>query len=164
MALIVLSLLVPGMAFAQSQEIYYENNGISEESLFINNLLKDINQSRAENGLKELVLNEKLMEAAQKKADHMSSEQYFAHYSPKGNVSPWHWFYEANYSPKRAGENLALSPKENSSLIVNAWLNSPSHKKNIMNTYYEETGLAVVKGMYKNREVYYIVQMFGLEK
>jgi len=124
-----------------------------------NKLTKTINDIRTEQGLRLLATSSKLMEAAQSKAEDMARNAYFAHTSPDG-VSPWHWFYEAGYRPRIAGENLALSYSLKSN-IVQAWLDSPSHKKNIMKDAYTETGFGIAEGSYRGHRAYYIVELFG---
>ena len=46
--------------------------------------------------------------------------------------------------------------------LVSAWLNSPGHRANILNTRFTEIGTAVLKGFYEGREVWMAVQEFGL--
>lgn len=117
-----------------------------------------VNQTRQSIGLKPLSENEKLNQAAQMKAQNMVQEQYFNHTSPSG-VTPWFWFKQAGYSYKFAGENLAVGFYE-SEEVYNAWLNSASHKANIVNPNYTEIGTAVLKGFGSNSAII-VVQEFG---
>lgn len=90
-----------------------------------------VNKSRAKEGLSMLKENSQLSEAAKAKADDMIKNDYFAHTSPSGK-DPWYWLKKIGYKYKLAGENLAInydSAKEQHE----AWMKSPSHKKNIMN-------------------------------
>lgn len=103
-----------------------------------------INQTRQSVGLNPLKPNEKLNQAAQLKAENMVQNQYFSHTSPTG-LTPWFWFAKAGYSYKYAGENLAVGFYE-SEEVYRAWLNSPSHKANIINPNYTEVGTAVMSG------------------
>jgi hypothetical protein len=118
-----------------------------------------VNQSRTENNVQTLDENQVLDEAAQKKLDDMIKNNYFAHTSPSG-ITPWHWFDESGYDYKYAGENLALgfSSVENEH---KAWMDSPTHKKNILNPNYKEIGVAVGKGIIDNNLVILAVQEFG---
>ena len=45
--------------------------------------------------------------------------------------------------------------------MVDAWMNSPTHRANIMNPRYEEIGIAVVDGLLNGIETTLVVQMFG---
>jgi hypothetical protein len=123
-----------------------------------NFLQNSVNQTRELAGLKPLVENAKLDQAAQMKAENMVLNNYFAHTSPQG-LSPWHWFSQAGYNYKFAGENLAVG-FFNSSEVYQAWLNSPEHKANIVNTHYTEVGTAVLAG-YGGNNTIVVVQEFA---
>ncbi|MCJ7792908.1 MAG: CAP domain-containing protein, partial [Candidatus Marinimicrobia bacterium] len=117
------------------------------------------NQKRAENGLAPLTINGKLNEAAQRKAGDMFAFNYWAHNSPSGR-NPWSFFHEVNYQYLYAGENLARDFM-NSDSVVEAWLASPTHRDNLLNSRYQEIGLAVVNGTLDGVETTLVVQLFG---
>ena len=118
-----------------------------------------VNQTRQSIGLQPLLENEKLNQAAQLKAENMVQNNYFNHTSPTG-VTPWFWFLRAGYKYKYAGENLAIGFFD-SQEVYNAWLNSPSHKANIVNPNYTEVGTAVVGGFGQSNNAIVVVQEFG---
>lgn len=122
-------------------------------------LLKDTNEKRAEAGLPALVLNNQLSTAAGAKAENMFAEQYWAHTSPSG-LDPWHFITNSGYNYLFAGENLARDFGDSKS-VVDAWMNSPSHKENLLNSRYQDIGFAVVNGKYNGYETTLVVQMFG---
>lgn len=117
------------------------------------------NTERAKSGLPALRLNTTLSQSAAAKASDMFSNQYWAHTSPQGK-EPWDFFRSAGYSYKVAGENLArdfsITPD-----MMSAWMNSPTHRANIMNSRYEEIGIAVVNGTLNGIETTLVVQHFG---
>ena len=117
-----------------------------------------VNQTRQSVGLLPLTESDKLDQAAQLKADNMVQNQYFDHTSPSG-ITPWAWFLKAGYVYKYAGENLAIGFYE-SEEVYDAWLNSPSHKANIVNPNYTEVGTAILKGFGPNNSIV-VVQEFG---
>lgn len=117
------------------------------------------NQKRAENGLGPVTLNSKLSEAAQRKAGDMFAFNYWAHISPSGR-SPWSFFQEVGYRYLYAGENLARDFM-NSESVIEAWMNSPSHRDNVLNPNYKEIGLSVVNGTLNGVETTLVVQLFG---
>lgn len=117
------------------------------------------NGSRFGSNLGALTINSTLEQAAQLKANDMALKSYFAHVSPDG-VEPWHWFKEAGYKYVYAGENLAVNFSDSVD-VNNAWLNSPTHRANILNDKFTEIGIATAKGYYKGRETIFVVQMFG---
>ncbi len=107
-------------------------------SLSINALLAGTNQQRSGNGLSGLAINGQLNQAAQAKANDMSSRNYWSHNTPEGNP-PWVFFDAAGYSYSRAGENLAYGFLTSDETIT-GWMNSPSHRENVLNTGYTEVG------------------------
>jgi hypothetical protein len=97
--------------------------------------------------------------AAKMKAQHMAKNGYFAHFAPDG-TSPWHWFDEAGYVYAHAGENLAIHFTD-SGEVVDAWMNSPKHRENIVNGVYTEIGVGTAKGKFDGYDTVYVVQLFG---
>jgi hypothetical protein len=112
-------------------------------------------------GLSEAPLrrNSTLDEAARMKAEHMAKNEYFAHFAPDG-TSPWYWFDRAGYRYAHAGENLAIHFTD-SSEVVDAWMDSPTHRANIVSGKYTEIGVGTAKGTYEGYETVYVVQLFG---
>ncbi len=117
------------------------------------------NEARAAEGRAPLSRNSFLDEAARLKAEDMALNGYFAHWSPTG-VSPWHWFGAAGYAYAHAGENLAVHFTD-STAVVDAWLDSPTHRANIMSDRYTEIGIGTAKGRYEGFDTVFVVQMFG---
>jgi len=122
-------------------------------------LIQLLNQEREKLGLSPLKENPKLSQAAFLKAQDILSKDYFSHQSPEGK-SPWYWFKLVNYRFQYAGENLAIGFLD-SEEVYYAWKNSPSHRANIFNPHYQETGIAILKGEFQGNETYVIVQLFG---
>jgi uncharacterized protein YkwD len=104
----------------------------------VSGLLSATNAQRASNGLPALTLNSKLNSSAQAKANDMVSKDYWSHNSPNGD-EPWVFFDAAGYNYQKAGENLAYG-FSNSDATVVGWMNSPSHRANILDTSYQEVG------------------------
>jgi len=117
------------------------------------------NTERADLALPKLTRNPLLDEAATLKAQDMANNSYFSHDSPTG-VTPWHWFKEAGYPFVHAGENLAVYFTD-SGEVVDAWMNSPTHRANIVGSQYREIGVGTAKGTYKGFDTVFVVQMFG---
>lgn len=117
------------------------------------------NQDRKDNNVKPLVVNPVLEQAAKLKVKDMVSKDYFAHTSPEG-LTPWHWFSVAGYKFAYAGENLAVGFSESSD-VNQGWLNSPLHKKNIVDAHFTEIGIATMDGKRNGRDTTYVVQLFG---
>lgn len=117
------------------------------------------NGDRAADKLNSLSTNAQLTAAAQAKANDMAAKGYFAHNSP-GGQTPWTWMSNAGYSFVDAGENLAVDFTDSTD-VEHAWMNSPEHRANILNSNFTEVGIATAQGMYQGHMVTFVVQMFG---
>ncbi|OGY17920.1 MAG: hypothetical protein A2784_01840 [Candidatus Chisholmbacteria bacterium RIFCSPHIGHO2_01_FULL_48_12] len=122
-------------------------------------VLDELNTKRIEAGLKPLGLNDRLNQAATMKASDMFTLNYWAHNNPNGK-EPWDFIKAAGYRYRYAGENLARDFGDTDSLI-DAWMASPTHKDNIVNPRYQETGIAVVNGTLQGIETTLVVNLFG---
>lgn len=117
------------------------------------------NQDRAVNALGSLTVDPLLVKAAQLKANDMAAKGYFAHISPDGK-EPWYWFNEAGYSFVYAGENLAVN-FDDSAAVNTAWMNSPTHRANILGSHYTQIGIATAQGLYEGKTATFVVEEFG---
>ena len=122
-------------------------------------LINLTNQERQKNGLQELKLNPVLVNAATKKAADMINKNYWAHTSPEGKT-PWSFFKEVEYQYLYAGENLARDFQDSDS-VIKAWMNSPTHRDNILSSRYRDIGIVVIHDTFQGQETTLVVQMFG---
>jgi hypothetical protein len=111
-------------------------------------LLDMHNQQRKLAGLAPLRLSTALSVSAQKKAQAMLGANCWSHYCPD-NKSPWDFFAEAGYSYLYAGENLAEGYFTNADAMT-AWMNSTTHRENILRPEYEEIGFGIVRGDFQS--------------
>ncbi len=101
-------------------------------------LLDSTNSQRKANNKSALKINAELAAAAQAKANDMTSRDYWSHNTPDGQ-EPWVFVQNAGYHYLKAGENLAYgfnSSKE----TINGWMNSPTHRANMLDGSYSEVG------------------------
>ncbi len=119
------------------------------------------NIQRKNNGLALLSENKELNAAASMKLKDMFEKQYFAHESNEG-LGPDHWVKKAGYEYIVIGENLALGNFANDEKLVEAWMNSPEHRANILNSRFKEMGAAVGKSNFKGENTWIAVQIFSL--
>lgn len=150
----VLFRLLLSLGHAQFPEVLGFATDIRVEQLF-----SAINAKRAEAGLETLVLDQRLSRAAALKAQDMFANNYWAHNSPAGKT-PWEFVTTAGYRYRVAGENLAKNFSVSNG-VVDAWMASPTHRKNIMRDDYKDIGFAVVNGVLGGEETTLVVQMFG---
>jgi len=121
-------------------------------------LLAYTNEARGAEGFDALTLNDKLAKAAELKAEDMFRDQYWAHTAPDG-TKPWAWLGEADYKYERAGENLAKG-FNNAGAVVTAWMDSPTHRENVLGDY-TEVGFAVVDGLLLGKSTTLVVALYG---
>ncbi|MFA6361693.1 MAG: CAP domain-containing protein [Candidatus Shapirobacteria bacterium] len=122
-------------------------------------VLDQTNIERQKNGLEPLQYNSVLSESATQKAQDMFANNYWAHTSPTG-TPPWNFFKNVNYKYSVAGENLARDFYDTDSLIK-AWMNSPTHRDNLLNNKYQEIGIGVVNGILGGVKTTLVVQHFA---
>ena len=118
------------------------------------------NNERAKVGLPALAPNAILTEVAKIRMNDMFAKGYFEHISPTGDSAA----KEANahgYEYLSLGENIALGDFKDDATLMQAWMNSPGHRANILNTRYSQLGVSVGKGMYNGKETWIAVQVFG---
>lgn len=132
--------------------------GIASD-ISVTDIVKYTNEQRGKNGASSLTENPSLSEAAVAKANDMFSTNYWAHISPAGKT-PWEFIRAYGYSYSAAGENLARD-FDRSQQVVEAWMNSPSHRENLLSTKFTEIGVGVVNGTLEGKETTLVVQMFG---
>jgi len=122
-------------------------------------VLDQTNIQRQNNGLPTLKYNSALSASATQKANDMFTHNYWAHTSPTG-TTPWDFFKAVDYRYSIAGENLARDFYDTESLM-SGWMNSPTHKANIINSKYQEIGIGVVNGTLGGIKTTLVVQHFG---
>jgi len=124
-------------------------------------VIQQTNVQRAKYGLPPLKENATLDVTAKKKVEDMFSNQYFAHASPNG-LGVDDLAKNSGYEFIAIGENLAMGNFENDEVLVQAWMDSPGHRENILNNRYQEIGVSVIKGTFEGKTTWLAVQHFGL--
>lgn len=122
-------------------------------------LLLLTNKERQNAGAGSLIFNDRLAQAAIKKAQDMFDYNYWAHNSPTGKT-PWVFIKSSGYQYVYAGENLArgfTTPED----VIKAWMASPDHKSNMLSSNYEDVGFAVKLGKLNGEETVLVVEEFG---
>lgn len=143
----------------------YESEGVKKNyiepaEITVEGIIRYTNAERKKVGLETLVTQKKLSASALKKANDMLDRQYFEHKSPDGKTAV-DLVKEKGYIFQIVGENLALGDFGSDKKLVDAWMNSPTHRENILNSKFTEIGIGIVKGEYKGSIVWLAVQHFG---
>lgn len=101
------------------------------------------NIKRQQEGIAPLKSNWELSRVARKKSKDMHVNNYFSHTSPT-HGSPFDMIKSYGISYKTAGENIAKG-QNSASAVVEAWWDSPGHKKNMLNPAFTEIGVGFNK-------------------
>jgi uncharacterized protein YkwD len=121
-------------------------------------IIVEVNKQRVRFGLSPLKINPQLMTASANKTRHMSEFSYFSHI---GYGKKWSDFIkDSGYDYAEAGENLA-NGFDNVPEMVEAWMNSPSHRENILNPTVDETGVGISMGTLDGIPTIFVAQVFG---
>ena len=124
------------------------------------------NALRRAKGIAALRVNDKLMQAAQVRADEMAASGIYSHTRPDGRKS------NTVTDSKYTGENihsisdlyLEQQQKALSEAVVNLWSNSKAHADNMTSSRYGEIGVGLARGVNQNGlDCWYCVQVFLLD-
>ena len=113
-------------------------------SAFEQEVAKLVNQERAKAGLKALQLDSELSKVARAKSQDMKDKGYFSHQSPTYG-SPFDMMKKFGITYKAAGENIAKGQKTPAE-VMDAWMNSDGHRKNILSADFTHIGVGYVDG------------------
>lgn len=114
----------------------------SSVTAFESEVVRLVNEIRAENGLKPLTQDWQLSRVARYKSQDMRDLGYFSHTSPTYG-SPFNMMKSFGISYRTAGENIAKG-YSTPEAVVNGWMNSPGHRANILNSSYTHIGVGYV--------------------
>ena len=106
-------------------------------STYAEQVLELVNQARANNNLPALALDNKLCAAAEVRAEEVGVR--FSHTRPD-NSSWMTVLRDFDIQYRVCGENIAINFRDARS-VVNAWMNSPGHRANILNPNYNLMGI-----------------------
>ena len=149
-----------------SQEVLPSDNPVgnlsSRQVLNVEAIITLTNNARALNGLPPLRANLLLNTIAESRAKDMLEKQYFAHVSPTGQQAS-DIAQSVGYQYKIIAENIGSGVFYTNKKIVDGWMQSPGHRRNILSPEVEEIGAAALKGRMNGMETYISVQIFGLQ-
>ncbi|MBI4142599.1 CAP domain-containing protein [Candidatus Uhrbacteria bacterium] len=125
-----------------------------------NVLIDATNAARKTRELRPLDANPLLTAAAQARAEELIRNAYFAHERPDG-TSFATAVTASGYPFARVAENLAMDFLHESPM-VNAWLESPTHRGNLLNATYEDIGIGISYGIIRGAPSTVVVQLLGV--
>lgn len=161
------TLLMYCLAFLLANYVIFPVLGFDKHTTLAANIDADelislANKERKNLGLTTLSQNENLSRAALAKGNDMLKKQYWSHFGPNGET-PWQFITDAGYNYVYAGENLAKDFQTSLDTHL-AWMNSKTHRDNIVNSNFKDVGIAIVSGQFQGYSSTIVVQMFGSEE
>ncbi|MEU9077148.1 CAP domain-containing protein [Kitasatospora sp. NPDC048538] len=103
-----------------------------------------VNAERAKAGCGPVTAESRLASAAQSHSDDMANRNYFDHASPEGYHAD-HRIEAVGYRWSTWGENIARG-QQDPAAVMDAWMNSPGHRANILNCAFKQLGVGVRTG------------------
>lgn len=147
---------------SQIVDHYTTQEATTRMALTPTNVIWFTNYYRVQNNLPALSISSALDDSAQAKTTDMFTYQYFDHVRPGNTNASFSYFITLErYSYLKAGENLAEGDFTTSKQVVDAWMNSPDHRKNILDPAYRQIGVAVEKGTVDGSLTTLITEHFG---
>lgn len=153
---IIISTIIGTVVWCCNPLTPFRYNYLSTSAL---DIITATNSERQAAGLNILKVSNTLNKVAELKTADMVNNNYFAHVSPT-QISPRYFFEKAGYDFRYAGENLAVN-FTNDEHIVKMWMESPTHRDNILDPYYTEIGVAVLRSNYNGHLTDFVAQEFG---
>jgi uncharacterized protein YkwD len=131
--------LITSASAAQTPPVQLPLSPLTGSGSFSDRVLALTNFYRSQSGLQPLQLNAKLTAAAQAHSQDMALNDFFSHTGSDGSTSSSR-IQSTGYLYSAVGENIAegyATPEE----VVQAWMNSPGHRANILNPSLREMGV-----------------------
>ncbi|MFE6338939.1 CAP domain-containing protein [Streptomyces sp. NPDC057798] len=113
---------------------------LTEEAVAAAEVLRLVNEERAKAGCNAVAANSALADLAAAFSEDMDKRGFFDHTDPDG-ASPWDRAKKAGITGL-GGENIARGQAD-AAAVMDAWMNSPGHKANILNCDFKTLGVGV---------------------
>lgn len=144
-----------GSKIVKNTQILTPANNIGVTS---DEIIKQVNAEREQQGLSGLSSNDQLQIAAKNKADDLFAKNYWSATAPDGDK--WTFVMNAGYHFVYAAMDLARGFTTTSD-IVNSWMNSQEDKANILSPHFIDIGIAVKSGVLTGSDTLVVVQILG---
>ena len=147
--------------FAWPEREYYDRQTakIADLAAVRAAILEAVNAARRAERLRPLTLDPRLDIAAQKHAEDMRDRHFYGHQAPEGTM-PRQRVQAAAYPVRAVGENIAEG-QFTVAEVMNGWLQSPDHRKNILESRFTHLGVGLAIGDFQDRYRLVWVQNFG---
>ena len=155
-AFVAMKIIVVAFALFLPLEVFLMPDVLAEEQ---KQIIALVNETRNKNGLPNLGEIDLLDRSSDDKATDMAVNQYFSHTGPN-NHGLRYFLNNVGYQYQSAGENLAMG-FSSAHDVVEAWIKSPTHYANLLDSEYQETGVGLESGYFNGVPTVYVAQHFG---
>jgi uncharacterized protein YkwD len=149
LALIALLLAVTGWIAGQAGAVGTGSTATERLQVLEFDILARLNAVRASHDLRPLSLSGDLRSAAVSHSQSMVADGYFKHESRDGSafsIRVKQYYPAAGFAHWSVGENLLYTTGDpDAPGLVQAWLNSPSHRRNILSPAWREVGIGAIQ-------------------
>ena len=149
-------------AVPEAEHFSRETAGLRDLAPVRSAVLAAVNAERRKAGVPPLAPDSKLDVAAQRHAEDMLARHYFAHESPEG-LSVRDRAKDAGYDWRAIGENIAEG-QTSAAEVMDTWMHSPGHRRNILKPDFRELGVGLALGKSGGEYKVEWVQDFGTRK
>ena len=136
-------------------------NVLGSQAIAPTDIVRYVNIERNKRGEQSLVINEKLTAAARLRAEVILKHQNFSHQDPYDGIELTNVLPKVSYYFSYASENIGMGGISGED-FVKGFMNSTSHRLNLLNPDLYHTGVHVVTGPYKQYYVNIAVQLFAI--
>jgi len=147
------------LAWREDESFARQTAALASMEEVCSQMLKRVNAERASAGLPPLTLDPRLNAAAQRHAEDMLQRSYYSHISPDGSA-PIDRARRSGYAARLVAENIARGPTSVDEVMDN-WLASPEHRRNLLHPGFTELGVGVAVGRNSVGNTVLWVQDFG---
>lgn len=127
-----------------TKTVFISSEDKQEDVDFVKRVLELVNEERAKEGAKPLALDNNLCAVAAMHSEDMVARNFFSHENPDG-ASPFDRMKAYGIRFMAAAENIAAgqtTPEQ----VMDSWMNSSGHRKNILNNAYGKIGIGIAMG------------------
>lgn len=142
---------------------YTKKNSLSHLELTDDNIIWYTNYERAKNNLPPLKKSAQLESSSHAKGTDMFQYQYFDHNRKDGQTTVgFDSFIDTQkYAFVKIGENLAMGDFSTSEDLLDAWMKSPAHRRNLLDPLYQDIGVSINAGTMQGTKTVIYTQHFG---
>ncbi len=145
-----------GLLAAQASDLTARCVTPEDAGRMADQVLQLLNLERAERDLQPVVVNRLLTKIAETYSCRLVEGKFFGHRDPINGYGPADRAITGKYTFYAVGENLAAGP-DSASGVMKVWMESPSHRRIILDPIWQDVGIAVRAG--GEHSIYWVLEL-----